>query len=259
MSGGAASGVWGGDPVANAGGRESLSAEPLHVAGVLFDTGDVLYDATLWRRWLLQLLTRMGLHTHYRAFYCVWEREYLVEAHCGRGSIWDALREYLRSIGLTAAHVDEILCAGHARYAELVECVRPLPGVAATLAQLSACGFRLGALANSSVSAECLAEKLERLGLGGYLTAVVSSRDLSSAMPNPANYRAAMAALGLAPHESAFVGHDSRELSGARSAGMATIAVNYDFDAPADVHLDRIEALPACLDDPAGGASIAAG
>lgn len=31
--------------------------------GLLFDMGDVLYDATVWRRWLLQLLHKMGLHT----------------------------------------------------------------------------------------------------------------------------------------------------------------------------------------------------
>jgi FMN phosphatase YigB (HAD superfamily) len=89
------------------------------------------------------------------------------------------------------------------------------------------------------------------------LTAVVSSRDLGTAMPDPANYRAAAAALGLAPHEAAFVGHDARELSGARSVGMPTMAVNHDFDAPADVYLDRIEALPACLDTAARSSNAA--
>ena len=32
----------------------------------MFDTGDVLYAATVWRRRLLRLLSHMGLHTHYQ-------------------------------------------------------------------------------------------------------------------------------------------------------------------------------------------------
>ena len=71
----------------------------------------MLFDASLWRRWFLQLLSRMGLHTHYRAFYCVWERDYLTDVHCGRQDQWTALRDYLRSVGLEVPHIDEIIAA----------------------------------------------------------------------------------------------------------------------------------------------------
>jgi putative hydrolase of the HAD superfamily len=220
----------------------------LHVEGLLFDMDDVLYDATVWRRWFLRLLTRAGLHTHYRAFYRVLDREYLVDVHCGRRDFWEALRHYLRSIGLDAALIGEIVAAGLARYTELTERVRPLPGVAATLAKLSTAGVKLGAINNSDRSAEDLVDTLDRLGLRTYLSTVVSSADLGAALPDPAGFRAALDAMSLAAHQVGFVGHDASDLAGARLVGMPTIAFNYDPGAVADVHLDSFDRLLSCID-----------
>jgi FMN phosphatase YigB (HAD superfamily) len=74
-------------------------------------------------------------------------------------------------------------------------------------------------------------------------TAVISSRDLGCAMPSPACYRAALAAVNLPASEAAFVGRDAKELRGAKAHGLATIAFNADADARADVHLRRFEEL----------------
>jgi FMN phosphatase YigB (HAD superfamily) len=103
-----------------------------------------------------------------------------------------------------------------------------------------------------------LTEKLERLGLAGYLSTVVSSLDLAAALPDPANYQAALAAMSLAPEQVAFVGHDASELAGARALGMPTIAVNSDAASPADIHLDRFEQLSDCIRND-GAPLVAAG
>jgi HAD superfamily hydrolase (TIGR01509 family) len=230
------------------GGQQTL--QPLSVTGVLFDMGDVLYDATVWSRCFLQLLTRMGLHTHYRAFFRVWRRDYLVDVNCGRCDHWDALKDFLRSLGLTRADTEEVLVAGHTRYAELTEWIRPLPGVSATLARLSALGVERGAINNCDCTSAQLADKLGRMGLRGFLPTVVSSIDLGSVMPDPANYRAALAEMSLPPERVAFVGHCADELAGARAVGMPTIAFNFEPEAIADVYLDRFEQLPHAIDRP---------
>jgi len=67
------------------------------VSGLLFDVGGVLYDDTVWSRWLLKLLTRLGLHTSYTPFFRVWQREYLQRVTCGELEYWQALRLFLRS------------------------------------------------------------------------------------------------------------------------------------------------------------------
>jgi FMN phosphatase YigB (HAD superfamily) len=190
----------------------------------------------------------MGLHTHYRAFYRVWQRDYLVDVHCGRRDRWGAMREFLRSFGLTPALIDEIIVAGRTRYVELTEGTRPLPYVSVTLARLSVIDLKLAAIDNCDCSAERLAGKLARMDLRKFFPTVVSSIDLKSVMPDPANYRAALAMMSLPPEKVAFVGHKAEELAGARAVGMPTIAFNFEPEAVADVYLDRFDQLPQAID-----------
>ena len=82
------------------------------VAGLLLDVGGVLYDDTVWLRWLLKLVTRLGLHTHYTPFFRVWQREYLQRITCGELEYWQALRLFLRSAGLSHGQIDEVEAAG---------------------------------------------------------------------------------------------------------------------------------------------------
>ncbi len=120
-----------------------------NVRGLLFDMGDVLYDATLWRRWLLQILARMGVHAAYREFYRVWDRDYLPAVHCGQRDYHEAFCAFLQSLGLARGVIEEIEAASQARRRELIATLRPLPGVRPTLCQLHAAGFPLGVLSDS--------------------------------------------------------------------------------------------------------------
>lgn len=221
-------------------------ASPLHLRGVrglLFDMGDVLYDATLWRRWLLQILARMGIHAAYRDFYRVWDREYLVEVHCGRRDYHEAFTAFLQSLGLTRGVVEEIEAASQARRRELIATLRPLPGVRATLCQLQAAGVALAVLSDSESSAAELRQRLSKLGIDRCFQSVYSSRDLGEAKPAALGYQTALAAMQLPAHQVAFVGHDAEELAGAAAVGMPTIAFNYDPDVRADVYVERFDEL----------------
>lgn len=213
------------------------------VAALIFDPGDVLYDASMWRRWLLQLLSRLGLHTHYRTFYRVWERDYLHEVYRGRQDFWASLRAYLLEIGLTRGQIDEVIVAGQTRQRQLLVGNRPLPGVPGTLAQLATRGIRLACLCNSPWPAGQLTDDLARLGLANHFEIVLSSLDLGCAMPAGDCYQAVLAQLHIGANDAAFVGHDTQELAGAANAGLWTIAINHDSEAEADILLERFEQL----------------
>lgn len=204
---------------------------------VVFDMGDVLYDATVWRRWLLKLLGQMGLHTQYRTFFEVWDREYLEDVHRGQREYREAFEAFLRAAGLSRAQIDEVEAASQPRRRELESCVRPLPGVDRTLAALGRRGLKLGVLSDSERTAAQLEQFLDRLGLAKRFVAVVSSFDLASVKPAELNYRTICAALNVAANEAAFVGHDQEELDGAVTAGMRSVAFNADATAVADVCL----------------------
>jgi len=213
------------------------------VRGVLFDFGDVLYDATVWRRWFLRLLSHLGLHTNYRSFFRIWDRDYLVDVHRGRRDFNEALEAFLFSVGLSRGQIDEVGMACRARRRRLEANARPLPGVKSTLGRLHKAGLVLGVLSDSEHPVSVLTERLSRFGVAELFSTVVSSIDLGWTKPDPACYLAALSAMKLPAGEVAFVGHDAVELAGAAAVGMSTVAFNFDPDAQADVYLGRFEEL----------------
>lgn len=236
--------------------RDRNSALPAHrpsiicaapISGLIFEMSGVLYDDSVWQRWLLQLLSRMGLCTQYEPFFRVFEREHLRDVHCGRRDYWDALREFLTSAGLSRGQFAEVEAAGHARQRQCEEEIRPLPGVASTLAHLAARHVQLAILTNSHSSADVIRARLKKLGVGERFQHVISSRDIAAAKPAPESYRAALDAIKLPAREVAFVGRDASDLHGAHSAGLLAVAIHYPSEARADIYLDRFEQLQQAL------------
>ena len=220
-----------------------LGPLPRPMAGLLFGLDNVLHDATVWRRWLLHLLGRLGVHTHYHSFYGVWDRDFLQDVHRGRRDFCEAFQTFLLSVGLSPAQIDEVEAACKAQRRQLENGARPLPGVKATLIRLHAAGLVLGVLSNSEHRADALLQKLDRFGLGGLFSTVISSVDLERTTPDPVCYCAAMRAMRLPVDRVAYVGHDPEELAGAAAVGMQTIAFNFNPDTRANVCLSRFEDL----------------
>jgi FMN phosphatase YigB (HAD superfamily) len=229
--------------------RRPIEPVPLAkaVSGILFDMCNILYDDTVWRRWVLMLLSRLGLSTNYCSFFRLWDREYLDEVHRGRREFRQAFASFLQCAGLSAGQIDEVEAASHARRRQLEAHCRPLPGVRNTLWRLHQQGFAMGVICNSEHNALALRGRLHRFGIEKMFPTVVSSIDLNSCMPAADSYLAALKSMKLPPDKVAFVGHDHLELSGATAVGMPTIAFNYDPDAQADVHISRFEELAEVL------------
>ena len=213
------------------------------LAGIVFDMGDVLFDATEWRRWLLQLVQRMGLQTGYRSFFSIWDHDFLDDVHRGRRDYAAAFDAFLRQWGFERGQIDEIVHASNIRKRQIEAEVRPFPGVRNTLTRLQSLGLRMAVLSDSESTGESIRRRLEQLGLGAFFAAVVSSADLKAAKPDRACYAEAIHRLNLRPDQAAFVGHDADELRGARRAGLKRIAVNYDRDVAADCYLKRFDDL----------------
>jgi len=228
-------------PIADAGNRPIRLPRP--VRGVLFGMCNVLYDDTVWRRWVLQLLTHLGLHTNYRCFFHVWDRDYLDDVHRGRREFCEACEAFLLAVGLSRGQIDEGEASCRARRRHLEATARPLPGVKTTLERLHQSGFVLGVISNSEHPASVLRQRLNRFALGGLFTAVVSSIDLGRTMPEELCYRTALKDMKLPAEQVAFVDHHTAKLAGAAAVGMPTIAFNFDPDAKADVYLGHFEEL----------------
>jgi HAD superfamily hydrolase (TIGR01509 family) len=213
------------------------------VRGLVFDLAGVLYDATVWRRWLVQVLTRMGHPVEYTNFYRDWDARFQGDVYRGHREHGEAFAAFLHATGLTRGQIDEIEAASAAQRRDLEATVRPAPGVRPTLARLQTAGIAVAVLANSEHPAARLRERLGRLGLGCHIAAVVSSIDLERARPDPACYEAVLAALRLPACDVAFLGCEAAELDAAARAGMPTIAFNDQPRAAADRHIERFPEL----------------
>ena len=146
------------------------------VEGLLLDACNTLYDATLWQRWLLQVLRRLGLHTTYRCFFHVWKKDYLDAVHRGDREFCEAFREFLQAVGLNRGQILEVTIACQSRRQRWEQETRLLPGVRTTLNRLAGAGAALAVVGDCEHRGDALRRRLETMGLDGVLTAVVSSR-----------------------------------------------------------------------------------
>jgi phosphoglycolate phosphatase-like HAD superfamily hydrolase len=120
------------------------------IDAIVFEPAGVLYDSTLWWRWLLSLLTRLNPTCPVEHFERLWQREYLPAVQQGRRELAEAFEACLAASGYARCQIEELTAAAMVRRRELELEVHPLPGVAATLTRLRAAGFRLALTCDST-------------------------------------------------------------------------------------------------------------
>lgn len=116
-------------------------------------------------------------------------------------------------------------------------------GVKETLHLLKEKGFRLGIVTDSRFPVSVKLGWLEKGGFGNVWDTVISSNELGIHKPDPKIYQAALNQLGLNAGQAAFVGHAASELTGAKAAGMTTVAFNYETSAKADYFIHKFSDL----------------
>ncbi len=210
--------------------------------GLIFDAGDVLFDATPWRRWLAGRLQSLGVKITYDELVERWEA-LLADVYCGRADYWKRFDEMLAPMGLDARQALEVAADARKKGKEVLVGRKPFEGVARTLADLQAAGVKLVVLSDTESDEKQARRVLVSLGIEGYFNAVITSRDIGYAKPAPEAYQAAVEALGVARESCGFVGHDADELAGAGEAGLYAIAYNCDPAVPADVYIEQFSDL----------------
>jgi FMN phosphatase YigB (HAD superfamily) len=123
--------------------------------------------------------------------------------------------------------------------------VLPVEGCREALLVLKERQFILGIISDTIYPLDWKMQRLAKAGVAELIDVVACSTDLGMHKPDPAFYRYALQQAQLTPDQSAFVGHDAKELRGARRAGMMTVAVNYESKAKADHYCDKMMDLVA--------------
>lgn len=238
---------------------ESASGVPLPLCSeaILFDAGDILYDATAWWRWVVKLLAHFDVHTYFDASYHVWQREYLQQVRRGQADYWTAFALFLQSVGMRSAQIQEALAASQPRFQQLHDRIRPLPEVASTLAKLVTYGLRLGVANHAVYDSEQMTKRLGDAGLARYFDFVVTTGDTQLITPTVEFYSQAAREFSSQLHAIVFVGHDVEELLLAKAAGLTTVACNHRSGANVDVSIDRFARLGEIIRRPSSSRQVA--
>ncbi|MGE5272956.1 MAG: HAD-IA family hydrolase [Verrucomicrobiota bacterium] len=94
---------------------------------------------------------------------------------------------------------------------------QPLPRAPAMLSSLRARGLDLAVVSNWDIG---LAEHLERLGIHGLFSTVVTSAEAGAAKPDPTIFHLALERLGVEARRALHVGDEDEDERGAAAAGM---------------------------------------
>jgi HAD superfamily hydrolase (TIGR01509 family) len=211
------------------------------IKGIFFDAADVLY-----RRpeptdtYVSNLLKEKGGSTDLSVEDRMRQKALRSQANSGYLSpdqYWD---QFLLMHGVAAPEERRTLVGKINDYSNHV---LPIPGGREALAGLKQRGFVLGIVTDTIYPIEWKMRWLDQVGVAEFIDVVACSTVLGVHKPDPVMYLNALQQAHLTPGESAFVGHDAEELEGARNAGMATVAVNYDPDAKADYYAQSLADL----------------
>ena len=171
-------------------------------------------------------------------------------AERARGMDRDRARVYLEALftgaGVPADRMTEVGDCLRRLHAENHLWCRLAAGTREALDRLRAGGLRLGVVSNSDGRVE---EALVAAGLRDCFDVVLDSAVVGVEKPDPAIFRAALDALGVAPGEALYVGdlYDV-DVVGARAAGMEAGLLVPDADGPGP-DCRRFTSIAALADD----------
>jgi putative hydrolase of the HAD superfamily len=167
-----------------------------------------------------------------------------------RGKDRDRARVHLEALfttaGVPASRMDEVRGCLERLHRENHLWCRLAAGTREALDRLRAGGLRLGVVSNSDGRVE---EALVAAGLRGCFDVVLDSALVGVEKPDPAIFRAALDALGVAPAEALYIGdlYDV-DVVGARGAGMEAVLLVQDVAVPGP-DCRRFASLAALADD----------
>ena len=215
------------------------------IKGIFFDAADVFYarkESTA--TYAVRLLREHGYPAEISAGDAERRKALVDRASGGHISAEAYWNEVLQMYGVTEPDERAVL-------AELIieqsDAIYGLPQARETLHALKERGFVLGIITDTISPLARKIRWLEQVGVAEFIDHIACSTELGVRKPDPAIYLAALRQAGLTVEESAFVGHATDELAGARQVGLKTVAVFYGADAQADYYA---ESLPGLLDVP---------
>lgn len=199
------------------------------IKAVLYDLGDIFFEAHLWRKWNYEKFVSTGNFSgSFADFYDLYE-EFLDPVYTAKKEYMAAFSDFLDHLKISDK---ETVIKESLEKKKFFEDTRKLyDGVHNTLAAIKELGvYNIVITDNELSETEVRNKVIGRYGINQYLDRVVTSKNVGAQKPSPVIFQASIAPLGLSNKEVVFVGHDKDEIDGAAKAGITTILFNNYLD-----------------------------
>jgi FMN phosphatase YigB (HAD superfamily) len=207
---------------------------------IFFDANGVLYSRVHRQRFIQAFLQELGLQMPDLYSLKAATAEIHDQALRGQVSNDEYFNAVLRFCGVTDP---SLMVHGRIALDRDHGDIQLFTGVKETLLELKTRGLILGIVTDAAVPKAKKLEWFKTKGLNIHWDAYANSMDLGVRKPDGAMYQDALSQAGVLRTEAVFVGHDRRELEGAKAVGLMTIAFNYDREAKADFYIDYFPEL----------------
>ncbi len=199
-----------------------------HYNLVIFDMGDILYDATAWRRWLHHYFHERGLlKIPYHVLFDIWDEKYLADIHKNILEYKTGFKQFLDYLEIPQPEQQKLLQINWEIKKKLESETKPFSDVPPTLQKIKQNGIKNAVLSDTELSAVQVNAILERFAIDCYFDYIFVSSEMGHRKPEVEAFEYCLQHAGFGKKEAVFVAHDRDELHGASAFGLTTIAFNY--------------------------------
>ena len=211
------------------------------INGILLDMEGVIYDATVWHRWLFQKIRRLGVVGDFESFFRIWQIDFWPDWITGHSDFWELTQRYLTEIGLSQPQIDEVLVGGRPRWSDFQKSIRPLPQIQNALWTIRGSGITIGVVANVADSESALQSKLRQFGFADVVDFVVTSHSAKRLLPSEPTLAVVRGHISFDVGEIALVSNHQSVLHSAKEMGLCPIGCGSGIEEyPAIDHLKEL-------------------
>jgi len=192
---------------------------------IIFDSGDILYDASKWRKVLYKYLKKnYQIKLNYKETFYIWDNYYLKFVYLDFISYEQAFIGFLSffSIKLSKEEIKHLKKIK----SEVEKSAKPFSWVKKTLGSLKNRGVKVAILSDSEAKCSEIEHRYKEWGILECIDKVFSSKDMKTIKPYREAYMNVLKYYKLSVKDTIFIGHDEDELIGAKNLGISTIDYN---------------------------------
>jgi putative hydrolase of the HAD superfamily len=195
------------------------------IKAVLYDLGDIFFEAHYWRKWMWETLSRIGKYNNsFKCFYELYE-SYLQPVYENKKEYWDTYNDFLNQFNLQDKN--EFIKLSRMQKAFYEKNRVLYNSVKETLEQLQQKGIKNVLITDNENGADWVRNNiLLRFEINQFIDLVITSKEAEVTKPNSKIFMVALNKLNLKKEEVIFIAHDKDEIDGAINIGITTVELN---------------------------------